>query len=466
MIPRRLHLEIALGGSFPKEGKSFIFLRVYTGEYHPLTYRLHFIVYCGRIVSCYLSLYISVLSLSNTNVDRGADASSKEPINSHDGSGLLVKPNDNARAQPGSSSGGMETDSSSKETENSKKKIRRSPNSDSFLLPEENRQFSALKQNSFSQIHTQEIAESCAVSATPQEADTLTHVARGTLDSHQRREGSGHTILQASWMNQVYSPCSGSSKLLKPENSNSMNKTYVDPSKELETARLQRESVMEKAEERFNQPQLAGYNNPDVSKLQDNYQSFLPIKEQKQQILGKEDTIKHIMTSSKNVDMFFTHVNPADKISAVPESMVSNNLVSTYSASNGANDRRVSAIQNHDIEKQSGSNEFKTMDAKDPLKLSDYSIVAVEQEDDNEPENMPLSPPKYTTSEKWILDRQNRRHLEEQRWELKQRKAEKRIAVRFEKLKVWDKYFLAVSYLSFMISFDHFSASNSQTHNI
>ncbi|KAH7655982.1 DNA helicase protein [Dioscorea alata] len=386
LIPRRLHLEIALGGSFPKE-------------------------------------------------DRGADASSKEPINSHDGSGLLVKPNDNARAQPGSSSGGMETDSSSKETENSKKKIRRSPNSDSFLLPEENRQFSALKQNSFSQIQTQEIAESCAVSATPQEADTLTHVSRGTLDSHQRREGSGHTILQASWMNQVYSPCSGSSKLLKPENSNSMNKTYVDPSKEPETARLQRESVMEKTEERFNQPQLAGYNNPDVSKLQDNYQSFLPIKDQKQQILGKEDTIKHIMTSSKNVDMFFTQVNPADKISAVPEAMVSNNLVSTYSASNGANDRRVSAIQNHDIERQSGSNEFKTMDAKDPPKLSDYSIVAVEQEDDNEPENMPLSAPKYTTSEKWILDRQNRRHLEEQRWELKQRKAEKRIAVRFEKLK-------------------------------
>ncbi|KAH7655984.1 DNA helicase protein [Dioscorea alata] len=382
LIPRRLHLEIALGGSFPKE-----------------------------------------------------DASSKEPINSHDGSGLLVKPNDNARAQPGSSSGGMETDSSSKETENSKKKIRRSPNSDSFLLPEENRQFSALKQNSFSQIQTQEIAESCAVSATPQEADTLTHVSRGTLDSHQRREGSGHTILQASWMNQVYSPCSGSSKLLKPENSNSMNKTYVDPSKEPETARLQRESVMEKTEERFNQPQLAGYNNPDVSKLQDNYQSFLPIKDQKQQILGKEDTIKHIMTSSKNVDMFFTQVNPADKISAVPEAMVSNNLVSTYSASNGANDRRVSAIQNHDIERQSGSNEFKTMDAKDPPKLSDYSIVAVEQEDDNEPENMPLSAPKYTTSEKWILDRQNRRHLEEQRWELKQRKAEKRIAVRFEKLK-------------------------------
>ncbi|KAJ0987238.1 hypothetical protein J5N97_005594 [Dioscorea zingiberensis] len=392
LIPRRLHLEIALGGSYPKD-------------------------------------------------DRGADASSKEPDNSHDGSGMLAKPNDVARAQPGSSSGVMmETDSSSKDTENSKKKIRRSPNSDSFMVPEENRQFPASKQKSFSQVQTQEIAESCAVSAMPQESDNLTHVARGTLDSHQRRESSEHTIPQVSWMNQVYSSSSAaSSRILKPENSNPMSKPYVDPPKEPETARMQRESMLERAQERFNQHHVVGNNSPvlEVNKLRDNYQSFLPVKDQKQQIMGKEDTAKQMVMPSKNVDMFFTHVNPADKISAVPESVIPNNLVCPYSASNGGNDRRISSVQNHDLEKRSGSDEFKGMDPKDPLKFSEFTALGVEQEEDNEPEshNMLISRPKYTTSEKWILDQQNRRHAEEQRWDLKQRKAEKRITTCFEKLK-------------------------------
>ncbi|RRT81558.1 hypothetical protein B296_00008556 [Ensete ventricosum] len=49
--------------------------------------------------------------------------------------------------------------------------------------------------------------------------------------------------------------------------------------------------------------------------------------------------------------------------------------------------------------------------------------------------DMPASPPKYTTSEKWIMDYQKQRLVEEQKWTLKQKKAEERIAACYEKLK-------------------------------
>lgn len=47
-----------------------------------------------------------------------------------------------------------------------------------------------------------------------------------------------------------------------------------------------------------------------------------------------------------------------------------------------------------------------------------------------------LPSPKYTMSEKWIMDQQKKKLLEEQNWILKQQKAKKRIAASFHKLKV------------------------------
>lgn len=65
------------------------------------------------------------------------------------------------------------------------------------------------------------------------------------------------------------------------------------------------------------------------------------------------------------------------------------------------------------------------------------SLNAMEQEDDGKsvPSDLPMSP-KYTMSEKWIMDRQKKKHLNEQNWLLKQQKTEKRIAICFDNLKV------------------------------
>lgn len=63
---------------------------------------------------------------------------------------------------------------------------------------------------------------------------------------------------------------------------------------------------------------------------------------------------------------------------------------------------------------------------------------STEQEEENKSDSndMPVSAPKYTTSEKWIMNYCERKVLEEKNWALKQRRAEERIAVCFDRLKV------------------------------
>ncbi|XP_047321944.1 chromatin structure-remodeling complex protein SYD [Impatiens glandulifera] len=62
-------------------------------------------------------------------------------------------------------------------------------------------------------------------------------------------------------------------------------------------------------------------------------------------------------------------------------------------------------------------------------------VVTFQYEEDNsDGGDLPPSP-KYTTSEKWIMDQQKRRALVEQTWRLKQQKTEQKIGACFEKLK-------------------------------
>ena len=63
-------------------------------------------------------------------------------------------------------------------------------------------------------------------------------------------------------------------------------------------------------------------------------------------------------------------------------------------------------------------------------------FCAEQREDDNFiPSELPTSP-KYTMSEKWIMDHQKQKHLKDQKWLLKQQKTRHRIATCFYKLKV------------------------------
>lgn len=61
---------------------------------------------------------------------------------------------------------------------------------------------------------------------------------------------------------------------------------------------------------------------------------------------------------------------------------------------------------------------------------------SAEEEGNRSISNDVLFSPKYSTSEKWIMDQQKRRLLSDQTWESKQRKTDERIAACFDKLKV------------------------------
>ena len=64
-------------------------------------------------------------------------------------------------------------------------------------------------------------------------------------------------------------------------------------------------------------------------------------------------------------------------------------------------------------------------------------LFTTEQEEEDKSVSTDLPPsPKYTMSEKWIMDQQKKKHLVDQSWLLKQQKTKQRISVCFNKLKV------------------------------
>lgn len=93
-------------------------------------------------------------------------------------------------------------------------------------------------------------------------------------------------------------------------------------------------------------------------------------------------------------------------------------------------DSKVSAIQNGCF-----SDGRKVVHFSETLKNGTSFTAEQVEEDDSLSTDVPPSP-KYTMLEKWTMDQQKKKHLEEQNWILKQQKAKQRIAVSFHKSKV------------------------------
>ncbi|XP_038985323.1 chromatin structure-remodeling complex protein SYD-like [Phoenix dactylifera] len=403
-VPRKLHLEIALGRSYSKEGVSA------DGTHKGLS-------------DC-----------------RAADASTKEAGNSLESSIMFCRANDIAKIPPSTLSTGsiVETDSSSKDTENTKKKSKKCPNSYSSMMAEENRRPPVFKQKTDSEIRSQETAESRAVSVMPQESDSLIHAGKGASDNHCDRSGPENAKQQAAWTNQVTSVFGVNKLPPKPEGAIATRTSIYDvPSKDsLAMPLIHR-----------NQSQIIGGSDgsgkllkpdspmPESNSLADKYQSLVPVKEQNLQIIGnKVENFKHMVNPSKDANMFFTHVNSAEKLFAASESIISNCPPNIYAGSSELNENRVSVIQKH-----CGSDGFKTLTINDTVKHGNLVTMLdkfADQEEGNKSssDEMP-PPPKYTTLEKWMMDQQKRKLVEEQKRVLKQRKAEERIAACFDKLK-------------------------------
>lgn len=95
-----------------------------------------------------------------------------------------------------------------------------------------------------------------------------------------------------------------------------------------------------------------------------------------------------------------------------------------------ADDSKVSAFQNGCF-----ADGRKVVHVSETLK-NGTSFTAEQFEEDNSLSTDTPPSTKYTMLEKWIMDQQKKKHLEEQNWILKQLKAKQRIAASFHKLKV------------------------------
>ncbi|CAL9188699.1 unnamed protein product [Musa hybrid cultivar] len=348
LMPRKLHLEIALGASLPKEDETQRWL----------------------------------------NGSRGTDASTREMSNSHDNSGMFSRPSNMAKGPPASSSTGsiVEAESSSKDTGNLKKK-------------------------------------------------------GGPFGSHFENEVYMNPNQQSLRANQV-SPVLGVGKGPKVDALFASRATFKDDaSKESSVA------AMVNRETYFNQPHnISQINSAGKLHLSDShlfgvnthperYQSLLPVKEQSPLAVGKGyESLENVVNASKDI-MFSNQVAHSEKIPASSELAITNSITNAYFGSNGLLDQSNSVIQ-----KQSHADVYTTFATNDSIKFGNMEAVlekSVEQDNGNQSDSsdMPSSPPKYTTSEKWIMDYQKQKLVEEQNWTLKQKKAEERIAACYEKLK-------------------------------
>jgi hypothetical protein len=88
--------------------------------------------------------------------------------------------------------------------------------------------------------------------------------------------------------------------------------------------------------------------------------------------------------------------------------------------------------------------EFQTRYAPDGYKVVPVDVslrngisFTTEQDDEDKSASTDSQPsPKYTMSEKWIMDHQRKKLLTEQNWVLKQQRTKQRISTCFYKLKV------------------------------
>ncbi|XP_073009948.1 uncharacterized protein [Typha latifolia] len=395
LIPRKLHLEIALGGNYFKED--------------------------GVQRGC--------------SVSRGTDTSTNEPHNSHENSGIFGRPNDVSRL-PSSSTGSLvETDSSSKDTESTKKKKSRCSNLDKSMVEGENNQSQVVKQKIGG-----ETSESCAVSIMPQESDCLINTGGSASDSHCGKESLENINLQTTRSGQVMSVLGVSKQPLKLEGTRA--NVRVDASEELiATAMLQRPTSFGLSHLNCGSSSsgnLLKQDSPvsDASMPVDRHCTPISAKEQSPQNIGNEgEYFSHMRTASMVVDKFFTPIGPRGKLPAASQSVISCGMANVYAGSSDLKEPRDSVIQ-----KQCTSDAFKTM-AGDIVGGQGEVDMAFDDCRDQEDGNIfplndtPESPPKYTTSEKWIMDHQKRKLLEEQKWVLKQRKTQDRIAARIDNLR-------------------------------
>ncbi|XP_068659426.1 chromatin structure-remodeling complex protein SYD-like [Aristolochia californica] len=361
LVPRKLHLEIALGDSTSKEDKG--------SDDHRrdmLSNNQEIAVVFGR---------------------QNETRNTRKEV-------LLAK---NA---PGSSSAGspVETDASSKGAEISTKiKNKKGLASDRALAVEERKWVPPVKRKPEGELQMQEALES----------DSSMNGGRTSSESHLDKDDLDHGPQQVGKASLTSSSLPGSNKQVDHGEITSFPGSEVPSSDASKATEATPRKVFP-----FNQSQF--FKESDrASKF---YKPETPIVQINAVSVKEQTSASH----GRDLSMFTTNVGTADGQPANSESIVCN---SYFASGNGVSVQRVS-----DVQKQFPFDGFKAIGFGPPAKSAD-------PEEEKFSSNGPLSSSKYTTSEKWIMDRHKKKVQEEKNWELKQKKAEERIAACYDKIK-------------------------------
>ncbi|XXG52543.1 hypothetical protein AAC387_Pa03g0846 [Persea americana] len=316
LVPRKLHLDIALGESYPNEGGA--------DGIHGLN-------------------------------DHSRAIPLKEPFNNQEITGMSARSSDTlknekemslTRISPGSSSTAslVETDVSSKDTEITKKMNKKGPQSNRSVVLEEKKRLSALKR-------------------------------KPDVEKQTRESGESQTLMMDS-----DSPMN--SGRTSSECQNDKKDTFHDTFRET-SGPIDRERVPGRVDGSYKQSQAAKEN--------DGISGFCKAESPTVQATASADTYSSLLVKEK--------IMP------------------------------ITPVAGKDVK-------FANFNDVGPAEIYPAGR-STEQEEENksDSDDMPVSAPKYSTSEKWIMDHCERKVLEEQNWALKQRRTEERIAVCFDRLK-------------------------------
>ncbi|KAI3983237.1 hypothetical protein MKX01_013304 [Papaver californicum] len=360
LMPRKLHLDIALGEPNPREGGGSDGTRNEQSE-------------------C-----------------KGKEISVKEPSSGNEATAVLGRPSDmSERILPGSSSTGIPTETETTSTDTDKfQKTTMGPPTDSSAPTEERNHLLSARRNAETEVNIQEESDSQATLAVTSVAVSVMNSGRTLPKKNPDRDDIGNGQQQIGRLNHLSSSILGMNQQLKREmasltgtrNQNEVSINALSPSM---------------------------FHHPPMPQRTD-YPSNHP------QLLGDRERGNNVLRSEPSYVQASLH---ADRY---PSTFTGNEASKTNSGRDVEHSRDVSVTRMHGSQ---GENHV-----SDSQKHSNFDRY-IGEENKSIYTDITMSPPKYTTSEKWIMDHQKRKLHEERNWAIKQRKTEERMAVCFNKLK-------------------------------
>ncbi|KAI3908370.1 hypothetical protein MKX01_027392 [Papaver californicum] len=380
LMPRKLHLDIALGEPNPREGGGSDGTRNERSE-------------------C-----------------KGKEISVKEPSSGNEATAVLGRPSDmSERTLPGSSSTGIPTETETTSTDTDKfQKANKGPPTDSSAATEERNHLLSARRNAEAEMNIQEASDSQATLATV----SVMNGGRTLPKMNPDRDAIGNGQQQIGGLNHLSSSILGMNQQLKREMT-SLTRTHNQNEVSINALSLS--------------PSM--FHHPPMPQRTD-YSSNHP------QLLGDRERGNNVLRSEPSNVQASLH---ADRY---PSIFTGNEASKTNSGKDVEHSRDVSVMRTHvsqgenhvsDSQKHSNFDRYQ-ISANSTQNYGNPGIVlerSMELGEENKSiyTDITMSPPKYTTSEKWIMDHQKRKLHEERNWAIKQRKTEERMAVCFNKLK-------------------------------